>query len=223
MVYERTLGLLTITTLVLGACSRPRAAIPSPPFAPNALDWIDLEPGWRVRVVLPIRKSGDHSGKSNPVEADSAERAVSHAGTSQGAVYAMTLSSLGVVGYEVFLYKVKARQGGGIRMVFGSAEIHQENRVTRAREPFEPLSHLPKEARWVRILHLARGGHDYDAAILATDRRDALDALTRKVELDASACRFGADAFCYRVPPGVAAIPESRKNGKREWVSMMEN
>ena len=174
-----------------------------------------------MRVVVPIRKSGDHPVKSKPVEGDSAERAVSPAGTSQGAVYEMPLSSLGVVGYEVFLYKVKARQGGGVRLVFGSAEIHREDRVTHSRHPLEPLSRFPKEARWVRILHLARGHRDYDAAILATDRRDTLDTLTRKVELDASACRFGADAFCYWVPPGVAAIPESRKNGKREWLSMM--
>ena len=110
-----------------------------------------------------------------------------------------------------------------MRVVFGSAEVHQQNRLTRSRQPLEPLSHLPKEARWVRILHLARGRHDYDAAILASDRRDTLDALTRKVESDASACRLGGDAFCYGLPPGVAAIPESRRGGetKREWTPVI--
>jgi hypothetical protein len=221
MDYERTLGFFMTATLAISACSRPGAAIPSSPFAPNSPDWIDLQPGWRVRVVVPIRKSDDHAVKSKPVEDDSAERAVSHPATSQGTVYGLTLSSLGVVGYEVFFYKVKARQGGGVRLVFGSTEIHRQDRVTHSRHPLESLSRFPEGARWVRILHLARGRSDYDAAILATDRRDTLDALTRKVESDASACAFGVDAFCYRLPPGVAAIPESRKNGKREWVSMM--
>lgn len=204
-------------TMVTGGCARPRVAIPSTPVHAASLDWVDLEPGWRVRVITPMLSSGGYLLKTEPARGQGADADASPATTRE-----VTLSTgTDFTGYEVSLYSVRPCRGGGVNVIFDSAEIHKQGQVTRSRQPIQPLFQLPRETRWVRILHLARGGHDYDSAILAATRRDTLEALTRQVQSDPSACKSAGDAFCSWIPLGIAAIAESRRDGraKGQWVS----
>ena len=209
--------LFTTMFMVTSGCARPRVAIPSTPVNAASPDWVDLEPGWRVRVITPVLSSGGYLVKTEPAPGQDVDADASRAITGE-----ITLSTgTGFTGYEVSLYSVKPRQGGGVYVIFNSAEIHKQGQVIRSRQPIQPLFQLPRETRWVRILHLARGSHDYDSALLATTRRDTLEALTRQVQSDPSACKAAGDAFCFRIPPGIAAIAESRRDGqaKGPWVS----
>jgi len=204
-------------TMVMGGCARPKVAIPSTPGPPASPDWVDLEPGWRVRVVTPMLSSGGYLLKTEPARRQSPD-----ADASRGIRREVTLSTgTDFTGYEVSLYSVKPCRGGGVNVIFSSAEIHKQGQVTRSRLPIHPLFQFSRETRWVRILHLARGGHDYDSAILAATRRDTLEALTRQVQADPSACKSAGDAFCSWIPLGIAAIAESRREGqaKGQWVS----
>ena len=207
---------ITMTMVTCGG-PRPKVAIPTTPVHAASLDWIDLQPGWRVRVITPMLASGGYLLKTEPAPAQSVD-----ADASRAIEREITLSTgKDFTGFEVSLYSVKPCRGGGVNVIFDSAEIHKPGQVTRSRQPILPLFRLPREMRWVRILHLARGGHDHDSAILAATGRDALEALTPQVQSDPSACKPAGDAFCSWIPLGIAAIAESRRDGqaKGQWVS----
>ena len=117
------------------------------------------------------------------------------------------------IGYEVSLYSVKSRHGGGVRIRFRSTVIDEEGKKTARPQPVLPMFRLPGNDRFVRVLHLGRGSHgDHDAAILATNNQDSLDTFSRKVALDPSACAVNADWYCWWVPAGAAVIPEHKKS-----------
>jgi hypothetical protein len=196
----------------------PQPAVPSAPSAPAARYWIDLQPGWRVRVVTPITKSGNYVVKTQPAETPGAGR--EHViGNPSGNVVPLKAAP-GFLGYEVSFYAIKRGRRGGVRVVFKSAEIHEKGHVSHSRRPIAPLFQIPKQDRWVRILHLIRVAQvDHDSAILAATRRSYLDALTRRVRLDPSACKPGPQLFCSWIPRGIAAIPEveKRSKGQKHW------
>jgi len=209
------MGLFVIALIICG-CARPRVSSPSAPARVATPDWIDLQPHWRVRVVTPVLASGGYLVKTEPPQAAGAEGDHAGRGTPRDAVPEITLSAPGLIGYEVSFYRVSPRQGGGVRVAFDSAEVHRHESVLRSRRPIQPLFTLPSEARWVRILHLARGRQEYDSAILAAARRDTLESLTRQVEADPAACKSVPDGYCVWIPAGIAAIPEERRTGG-EW------
>ncbi|MGH9375717.1 MAG: hypothetical protein ACRD1J_06075 [Terriglobia bacterium] len=125
------------------------------------------------------------------------------------------------VGYQVSLYSVKARREGGVRVVFESKKIHRLPRTNLPRRTIEPLASLPRGMRWVRILHLIRYARvDHNAAILAADRRDSLDELTRQVRSSPAACKVYKHTVCFWIPIGIAVVPESERiiAGKKRWV-----
>lgn len=214
---------MTVAALTPG-CAHPKVdAVPNSPLHPSWRDWIQLQPGWRVRVVIPILKSGGYIVKPRPIRADEAANG-QHTGatrTSGISPHEITLSAgSDFIGYEVSWYTVKRRRGGGVRVVFNSAETHAQERVTHSRDTIRPMFRLPTGARWVRILHLLRGAPaDHDAAILAANNLRDLDELTHQVELHPSACKAAQNTFCAWVPLGIAVIPESRiqSKGREEW------
>ena len=208
-------------TMVTGCRARPRVAIPSALVPAASREWVDLEPGCRVRVITPVLSSGGYLIKTEPPRGQSADRGRADTDPSRATTGEITLSTgPNFIGYEVSLYGVKPRRGGGVSVIFDSAEIHKQGQVIRSRQPTLPLFRLPGQMRWVRILHLARGSHDYDSAILAATRRDTLEGLTRQVQSDPSVCKTAGDAFCSWIPHGIAAIPESRRDGQAQdqWI-----
>ncbi len=225
-------GLATLAVCVVVAafslsCAHPRVTPPGGPAPPSASPyWIDLQAGWRVRVVTPILKykSESYVVKTSPAPASESGQGSTKPGSARNGSAVLSLSAgPGFLGIEVSRYAVVRRRRGGVRVTFLSATLHQQRKIKRAHHPIKPLFLLPPQDRWVRILHLIRFSRaDHDSAILAASRRELLDALTLRVRSDPSACKSGPLTFCAWVPLGIAVIPQARRrvNGKAEWVSM---
>ena len=208
----------------LAASCAPRKILPPTAAAPpHSWYWVDLRPGWRVRVVTPIIKSGGYlvARQASAAGSQSAKPA-----QSQDHPRAATVTTLKTgkdfTGYEVSFYSVKAERGGGVRVAFRSAAVYERGRKEEQRHPIVRFFQLPRSDRYVRILHLAVGNHgEHDAAILAAAGREVLDGLTNRVETDSSACVVNADSYCSWIPAGIAVIPERKGDtgGKRGWTA----
>ena len=93
------LGLITTA-----ACSH-KDVRPSTPADIARIDnsYMDLEPGWKLRIVVPWLKSGGFRVAGPP--------AVEKNGT-------LSISSEDVIGYRVFQYLVIGRKDGVVRLKF---------------------------------------------------------------------------------------------------------
>lgn len=199
----RRLLCLTLASLLTG-CAARNARAPAAEVQPIGPSYIDLEPGWRLRVVTPILKSGGYRLKST-------DRTVN------GSTVSLSVGD-DLLGYEVAYYAVKARNG----VEFVSAEITREGRTTPQPQPMAHLFELPRGIRHVRLIYLVRVSQaDHNMAVAAAKDMDALETLTRRVEANpADACRDGQSAFCAWIPAGIAVVPQLQKtiNGAVEWV-----
>jgi hypothetical protein len=194
---------------MLNSCSSMNVHIPAKqaPANDSRHDYIDLESGWRVRVVTPILKSGGFRLKSS---AQPSNR--------EGELTLMVGSDF--VGYEIAYYAVKARFPSGTRMVFNSAEIHNKDEVVPATRPLVPLFRLPAEVKYVRLIYMARLSEtDHDMAVVAAKKKEALDLLTEQVLANPSNCGNQRYAFCSWIPQGISVTPEMRMNsgGSGQW------
>lgn len=208
--------------ILTASCAPHRVPLPTEASPPHSWHWIDLRAGWRVRVVTPITKSGKFLVKAGtpPVahEPSGSARSPQHA---PGTVVNNFKAGKNLIGYEVSFYSVKPRRGGGVRVTFRSARAIFGGKKVGQPHPDLPLFRLPRNDRFVRILHLARGSHgDHDSAILAASSREQLEVLTKNVEVHPSACSKSAESLCSWEPAGVAVIPEHKKKsrgGNRQW------
>lgn len=176
--------------------------------ARSGVDSIDLEPGWRLRVVTPILKSGGY--RLRPLDQQTSGNTV-------------TLSTGGeFLGYEVSYYAVGARNRAGVRVKFSSAEITREGRTDAQPRPLLRLFPVPHDFRYVRLIYLTRMSQaDHDMAVATAGRRDALDRLTQQVLTSPNdACRSGSGIYCTWVPSGIAVVPEVRRmaGGIAQWL-----
>jgi hypothetical protein len=190
--------------LSLSGCAVRHTPAPAAAIQPVNPGYIDLEPGWRLRVVTPILKSGGY--RLNFTDETTS-------------VNTITLSpGDDFLGYEVAYYAVKARHG----LEFASAETTREGRTAPQRHPVAHLFQLPRGARHVRLIYLVRASRaDHDMAVAAAKDMDALDALTRRVLANPmDACDVGGGAFCAWIPAGIAVVPQIPKtiDGATEWV-----
>jgi hypothetical protein len=199
--------------------------VPPPAEAPtqHSWYWVDLHAGWRVRVVTPVTKSGGYLvlAKSLTGTVKSGE-VLQVSRREPGAATIDLKAGKDFIGYEVSLYSVKSRRGGGLRILFRSAVINKVGKKTARPNAVLPMFRLSGNDRFVRILHLGRGSQgDHDAAILAAGNQDWLDSFANKVALDPSACVISADGYCWWVPAGVAVIPEHKKSaaGGSQWTA----
>lgn len=131
---------------------RPESEIPSVPPSASSPYWIDLQPGWRVRVVTPVTKSGSYLVKTQPIETRETRRE-QVIGSASPNIIALSAGP-DFIGYETSIYAVKHVRGNGVRVIFKSAEIHEKGLVIHSRHPIEPLFQIPRIDEWVRILHL---------------------------------------------------------------------
>jgi hypothetical protein len=203
----------------LTGCSR--RTLPAVVAAPNPqLDWIDLQAGWRVRVVTPIQKSGTFVVKISPTGGDrSADETVD--ARSSTALDLTAVAGSDFLGYEVSLYSVAAGKSGGVKAAFESATVNVNGEGSPGRSPIYPLFQIAGLSRLVRILHMIRQSDaDHDVGILAGRNAEELARLTREVLLDSSRCRKYRDSECSWVPRGIAVIPE-RRLGSGQWVPVL--
>jgi len=170
--------------------------------------YIDLEPGWRVRVVTPILKSGKFKIQTDQV----------HAGEETGS---LTVGS-DFVGYEIDYYDVVSTQNGnGVVVRFGSAEIMSNGKSSTQPQPRVLLFDFSESFRHVRLLFLTRVSQtDHDQAILGSFTLRDLDVLRRKVESSpAENCKIQPEGICAWVPGGIAVQPEKKTNASgKAWI-----
>ena len=160
--------------------------------------YIDLEPGWRVRVVTPILNSGKFKMQPNEVQ------------TEGKAVVLNTGNDF--VGYETDYYEVSAQNVNGVVVRFGSAEFASNGKSRTQSQPLVPLFDLPENVRHVRLLFLTRVSQtEHDQAILGSSSLADLDVLRQRVEYNPPEnCRIRPEGICAWVPGGIAVQPEKR-------------
>jgi hypothetical protein len=211
LVFTTTLMRLIFCVAALTALSgcalrtiRP-PAVSKPPDAGDG--YIDLQRGWRLRVVTPLLKSGGYLPNSIG---------------EQIAGNTITLrAGADLLGYETAYYAVKARDRTGARVLFSSAEITKDGLVTPQPRPVAGLFQLPRWVKFVRLVYLQRASQaDHNMAILASNRIDTLARLTGQVEANPAACKTYGSDFCSWIPVGIAVRPEVQRvvQGVKEWV-----
>ncbi len=197
-------SLLALFTLGCYGRHAPHAPTPATQLIATH-SYVEFQPAWRIRVVIPITKSGSYTVKTEEMPGEN--------GTLQ------LKASDDFVGYEIDHYSVISRNDGGITVRFQSAEIHRNNRKpSNSPKPKLPLFQLPPDLRYIRLAFLTRvSAAEHDAVILAASSRENMEALTARVEADPSeACTASVQEICSWVPEGVSVQPE-RKRG-RKWV-----
>ena len=193
-----------MATLLSGCRSRwVRAPSPSSATADLRTPYIDLQPGWRLRVITPLTRSGKYQ--------------LGLAGQ-QVTGSAVTLAAGDdFIGYQTSYYAVQPRRRAGIHIVFTSAQDTRDG-ITAARStPHASLFQLPRGARYVRLLYLARASRsDHDMAVLASSEEPALMHLTATVQAHPEACENTRRTFCSWIPAGIAVRPEVRTASEPE-------
>lgn len=176
------------------ACSHRTVAVPA---ASNAAvpdnSYIDLQPGWTLRIVVPLLKSG------GTYPADSVVRTNGNT---------LTIRSGDLIGYEASIYSVEGK-GKGVQIDFASAEVTRAGKTTA--EPSAPALpfQLPRRARHIRLIYLVRISQaDHNMAIVAANRLEALNAFTARFKADPKICTVTHEIACYWIPAGVAVRPE---------------
>jgi hypothetical protein len=196
--------------MLFPANSMPAPAPASPPTEPP-VDYVELRPGWRVRVVVPNISSGGYVVRMGETHMEG-NTIVGTAGKE-------------FVGYETDYYEVEgdARSGndGGIRIRFRRGVVSENEKLSRRREPGLEIFPSSSEVRFLRLVYLVRqSSGDHDMVIVGASARSELDQLTTKVAGgDLSACAPSSQTFCKVVSSGIAVAPEERLkiDGKTDW------
>lgn len=119
---------------LLNGCAARHAPVPVAAVQPIGPSYIDLEPGWRLRVVTPILKSGGY-------------RLQTTGETSGGNTVTLSVGD-DFLGYETAYYAVEARHG----VEFVSAETTRDGHTTPQPRPVAHLFQLPRGVRHVRLM-----------------------------------------------------------------------
>lgn len=180
------------------ACAAPRPKVPPPPDGNYTFRrYTDLQPGWRIRAVTPILKSGKYKPELKEIGANGNTVELS--------------SGDDLIGYETSYYSVRPGKSGVV-IVFVSAANTINGKTTRKTNPLVRLFDFPASTRYVRLVFLTRISRaDHNQAILAAANLDDLNRLTDEVESDPNAnCKSQGESGCTWVPEGIAVRPEMR-------------
>lgn len=193
-----------VLVFLLTGCAVRKPPVPVAALQPIGPSFIDLQPGWRLRVVTPILKSGGYRLKSISQKVE-------------GNNVTLTAGD-DFLGYEVAYYSITARHG----VEFVSAETTRNGHARPQPRPVAQLFQLPRGMRHVRLVYLVRVSQaDHDMAVVAATDMEALESLTRRVEsYPTEACHGERGVFCAWIPVGIAVVPQFQKpvDGGVEWV-----
>lgn len=196
---------LAIITIVSG-CTRHRTQEPGGIF--NNRSYIDLQAGWRVRVVVPVLKSGKFKVQTQPVR------------TIVGSVQLKTTDDF--QGYETDFYAVRSTGRSGISIQFTLAEVTDINGKRKAMpQPSVPLFVFPQGIQYVRLLFLTRVSQaEHNEAIIGTSSLTVLEELTNQLAKSPDdQCKNSAEEVCSWVPEGISIQPEKKPSEKgKGWV-----
>ncbi len=165
------------------------ASIPSPDRS-----YMDLEPGWKLRILVPLLKSGGlpATGASQQMDGNT-----------------ISLSAENLIGYEVSYYSVAGKPSGAVRLRFTSAAITTNGKTVVEPNPPALPFHLPRSTGHIRLVYLVRASQaDHGMAIVSSKHIDALNAFTKQLKERPSICNESNKIFCSWVPSGVAVRPE---------------
>ncbi len=195
-----------VGALLLTACERrvPLSA-PTPPITVRR--YLDLQPGWRLRTITPILKSG----KFKP---ELKETVVNGSGIELSA-------GDDLLGYETSFYAVTASKPSGVAVSFISAVDTIDGKTHRKAQPRARFFDFSSPLPFVRIIFLTRVSQaDHNQAILAAASPQELSRLTEQVDSDpATYCKSQGESQCFWVPEGIALRAEKRDPAKRgSWI-----
>lgn len=187
------LAMLVLAGIVLTGCAKhaPVAAVPQAPTWPvKSPDWVDLEPGWRVREITPIFTSGGFVAKGIEVQ--------------QGNT--ITISDTDFEGYETAMYSLDPAQGGGVRSRLETVETNKSGQITKEVKPRVMLFQFPRRVRYIRLLYLLRvSTADHNMAIIgANDPAELLQLTTQVQKNPEGGCANLRRAYCTWLPQGIA-------------------
>ncbi len=183
-----------VVALLLSACVHRSAAPPAPQARQMSSEsFVDLQPGWKVRVVVPILKSGGY--------------VVPSVKKAEPGTLEIKLDD-DFVGYERAYYKVEPRANGGVQIRFTHAEVWQNRKSHKQYKTRLPLFDHIANARRVRLVYLTRYSQtDHSMAIVAADDEVALKDITTAVT-ERGQCEAVQNGSCTWVPEGVAVTPD---------------
>lgn len=118
-----------IAAIIFSGCAA-RRSVPVMPPAPSGSSFIDLQPGWRIRVVTPILKSGKYELQSLK--------------TTQVPGRSIALSAGDdFIGYEISYYAVAGSHRSALRLRFTSARAVRNGKNIAEFAPLLRLLILP--------------------------------------------------------------------------------
>jgi hypothetical protein len=168
--------------------------------------YLDLQAGWRLRVVTPILKSGGY--RLHSLEGPNAK---DFDNLSAGPDF---------LGYETDYYEV-IKNGAGVHVEFRSAEIVKDEKNAQQAQPSVRLFDLPPAIQYVRIVYLVRVSEaEHNMAIVGAEDPSTLTATTDLVQAHPNdGCIRGSHTFCSWVPEGISVRPEEWRmvDGMKQW------
>ena len=197
---------IPVMILCFAGCHRSAPKWPQSTFTDRS--YVDLQPGWRLKVVVPVIESGGYKVRTEGIH------------NNDGTV--SLRMEPGLLGYETDYFEVNAAGGVNPPVSFTLAEFTSiDHKKTTKPKPVISLFSLPDNLGYARLLFLTRvSENDHDQAILAASSLATLDALTSKVESNPSPhCTTQPESVCLWIPEGIAVQPEKRdpKNNK-VWI-----
>jgi hypothetical protein len=158
------------------------------------VSFVDLQPGWRLRVITPLLASGKRRIENGKQEAS-------------GSTFTIR-SDEEFLGYETDYYEVVG-SGRGVTIQFRSAEVRKGDVVTRPERPTTDYFKEAQHSRHVRLVFLQRASSaDHNMAVISSKRTGLLEKLTEMVETDPETCDVQARGTCFWIPAGIAVRPE---------------
>jgi hypothetical protein len=159
---------------------------------------VNLEPGFRLKVLAPLLKPGFQEVK-----------VVQPANPSAGPLE-MTVE--GLEGYETAYYAVQPRDGGGVQFALASVEQNRMDVVTHASEAGAFQLHVDPSARFFRLMFLRRASvADRDISLLGAPQWSLLLDSAHRFDTIAGTvddCGKVSGLSCVAVSKQVAILAE---------------
>lgn len=189
-------ALVPVSIALLFTFSCAHKAIVSSPSTPVQTDnsYMDLTPGSRLRIVVPLLTSGGYLVATHAVQKDD---------------NTFVLSAANLTGYQVSYYAITGRSDREVRLVFTSADTTKEGKTIQdSAAPTLPFA-LPPGPRHVRLIYFVRKSQsDHNMAIVASRNLEKLNVFTKQLEANPEVCHTDIEIFCAWVPAGIAVRPE---------------
>jgi hypothetical protein len=187
----------------MNACRKasPKAnALPAPGSAAPLRSYVDLEAGWRLTVVTPMRKDAPEAawryGQANTKTTTTQEATL-------GINVVIELDPSTLFGFERSVYAV-TRQG----LLWEESVRNLNGNETKATGPLLAIFDGKARRQEMRLLFLTRASDlNYNTAFLRAKNRAGIEELTQAVRQNPEQACTGD---CVWIPPGVAVRPEKR-------------